>query len=451
MSFNTIFDKNQDKNENIYDFNTYLEIGSFEYIPKKFLDIDTNTFGNTKLNSFLKLKKKLLQDNSSLNNNVSFQDKCQGIRYLCHIPHKDKIKHVMECCKNVLENEEYDIDQRYYFFSNNEKYFKLDDHIVFECYPLFFNLCIERNYPLLFTLLCSKYIISTVPNKDLIDKAKTILYNISSDINETIQFRCEAIDTLLEYGNLKDREFGKSELEKLGNNYYDNMIKTIYTNTQNVHDETINISIRNMLRTLIKDDLKYKLEKEYQMEDIHNFIIDYCNKNELNYSIYLDTLKRLMTDPSKYEGKNLCNIILMVWKKINSFEDYIKLELYKRFIQELHDMIDTCSSGHLSRILNILSGYIEDKDYQLKINPIDSLRSSIFARLNSELRKLGINQQEEILLALSSSNKEDKLILEEYISYYSPKDELQEEYKELMKEDEFEEVYNKTINEYMGL
>ena len=451
MSFNTIFDKNQDKNENIYDFNTYLEIGSFEYIPKKFLDIDTNTFGNTKLNSFLKLKQKLLEDNLSLNNNISFQDKCQGIRYLCHIPHKDKIKHVMECCKNVLENEEYDIDQRYYFFSNNEKYFKLDDHIVFECYPLFFNLCIERNYPLLFTLLCSKYIISTVPNKDLIDKAKTILYNISSDTNETIQFRCEAIDTLLEYGSLRDREFAKLELEKLGNNYYNNMIQTIYTNTQNVHDESINTSIRNMLRSLIKNDLKYKSEKEYQIEDIHNFIIDYCNKNESNYSIYLDTLKRLMTDPSKYEGKNLCNIILMVWKKINSFEESIKLELYKRFIQELHDMIDTCSSGHLSRILNILSGYIEDKDYQLKINPIDSLRSSIFARLNSELRKLGINQQEEILLALSSSNKEDKLVLEEYISYYSPKDELQEEYKELMKEDEFEEVYNKTINEYMGL
>jgi hypothetical protein len=451
MSFNTIFDKNQEKNENIYDFNTYLEIGSFEYIPKKFLDIDTNTFGNTKLNSFLKLKQKLLEHNSSLNNNISFQDKCQGIRYLCHIPHKDKIKHVMECCKNVLENEEYDIDQRYYFFSNNEKYFKLDDHIVFECYPLFFNLCIERNYPLLFTLLCSKYIISTVPNKDLIDKAKTILYNISSDTNETIQFRCEAIDTLLEYGSLKDREFAKLELEKLGNNYYNNMIQTIYTNTQNVHDESINTSIRNMLRSLIKNDLKYKSEKEYQIEDIHNFIIDYCNKNESNYSIYLDTLKRLMTDPSKYEGKNLCNIILMVWKKINSFEESIKLELYKRFIQELHDMIDTCSSGHLSRILNILSGYIEDKDYQLKINPIDSLRSSIFARLNSELRKLGINQQEEILLALSSSNKEDKLVLEEYISYYSPKDELQEEYKELMKEDEFEEVYNKTINEYMGL
>ena len=448
MSFNTIFEKNQQNkinNDNIYDFNTYLEIGSFEYIPKKFLDIDTNTFGNTKLNSFLKLKEKLLS------NNISFQDKCQGIRYLCHIPHKDKIKHVMECCKNVLENEDYDIDQRYYFFSNNEKYFKLDDHIVFECYPLFFNLCIERNYPLLFTLLCSKYIISTVPNKDLIDKAKTILYNIASDINETIQFRCEAIDTLLEYGNLKDREFGKLELEKLGNNYYDNMIKTIYTNTQNVHDETINISIRNMLRTLIKDDLKYKLDKEYQMEDIHNFIIDYCNKNELNYSIYLDTLKRLMTDPSKYEGKNLCNIILMVWKKINSFEESIQLELYKRFIQELQDMIDTCSSGHLSRLLNILSGYIEDKDYQLKINPIDSLRSSIFARLNSELRKLPINQQEEILLALSSSNKDEKYILEEYISYYSPKDELKEEYKELMKEEEFEEIYNKTINEYMGL
>lgn len=445
MSFNTIFDKNQHNNENIYDFNTYLEIGSFEYIPKKFLDIDTNTFGNTKLNSFLKLKQKLLD------NNTCFQDKCQGIRYLCHIPHKDKIKHVMECCKNVLENEEYDIDQRYYFFSNNEKYFKLDDHIVFECYPLFFNLCIERNYPLLFTLLCSKYIISTVPNKDLIDKAKTILYNICSDTNETIQFRCEAIDTLLEYGSLKDREFAKLELERLGNNYYDNMIQTIYTNTQNVHDESINTSIRNMLRSLIKNDLKYKLEKEYQIEDIHNFIIDYCNKNELNYSIYLDILKRLMTDPSKYEGKNLCNIILMVWKKINSFEESIKLELYKRFIQELQDMIDTCSSGHLSRLLNILSGYIEDKDYQLKINPIDSLRSSIFARLNSELRKLGINQQEEILLALSSSNKEDKIILEEYISYYSPKDELKEEYKDLMKEEEFEEIYNKTINEYMGL
>jgi hypothetical protein len=447
MSFEnfSINGESTSNNEYLIDFNSYLELSSFEYIPKKFLDINTSTFGSTTKNSFLELKQKILLDSTS------FEDKCQGVRYLCHIPYLNALEHCLECCKNILENDSYDLSQRFYFFSNNEKYFKLEDHLVFNCYKLFFDLCLERNYPYYFTLLCCKYMIQNVPEKSYIFRAKQFLYDISADQNETIQSRAESIDTLLEYGNLSDRDYANKQLETLGDNYVENLKMNIYTNTQNIHNETIQLSIRNMLRNLIKENYKIKHEKEYHIEDIHNWILKYSTMLNKDSEKYIKILNRLLTDPSKYEGYTLSDILLLVWKRIYTFNIDTIETLQKRFFEELDDMDETCSSGHLSRILNILSGFIKDEEYQLKINPKDSLKSAIFARLNSQLRKLGIKEQEEILEALASNKKEDKFILEEYITYYSPKEELEEEYKGLLKEEEFNSIYELTIKEYMGL
>jgi hypothetical protein len=279
--------------------------------------------------------------------------------------------------------------------------------------------------------------------------------NIAKDVNETIQIRAEAIDTLLEYGNNRDKIFANEQLSTLGDTYIENLKEGgIYNNSQNVHNETISSSIRGMLRYLIKEDIKLRKEmkdndeKEVQIEDIHQFILSHSLDEQQNHQ-YIETLHRLMTDPSRYEGKNLCEIILMVWRRITKMEKE-REELFSRFIQELDEMKDTCSFGHLSRVLNVLSGYIQSEDYQLRINPKDSLRSCIFARLNAELRKMGGAQQEEIIEALSSSKEEDKQIVEEFISYYFDKEELQKEFKDSLSEEEFNTIYDKTISEYIG-
>jgi len=52
-------------------------------------------------------------------------------------------------------------------------------------------------------------------------------------------------------------------------------------------------------------------------------------------------------------------------------------ELFKRFVEELYEMADTCSSGHLVRLANIFSGF----DNTTVIDVQDELKACIFTRL----------------------------------------------------------------------
>lgn len=397
------------------ELNAQLEIGSFEYLPRNFLGIETSKFGQSLLNPFMKLKEKVYDES------VSFQDKCQAIRYMCHIPHKQMRNVVLECCKFVLGDESVSVDERFYFFSNNEKYFKLEDNVVYELFPWFFEKCLSDNYPYLITILCCKYIIRTYTG-ELRQRAKDFLYSVINDDKEQYQTKMECIDTLLEYGDKKDQEYCMPLLD----------------DTQEVHQEHISNSIRKMLRNLIKDRRKLKIVKE--MEDIHNFLID-TKRTDL-----MEVIHRIMMDPSKYDGYTLSDILLMVWNKIYNIDENTD-ELKKRFTQELEDMKGVCSTGLLSRIINILSGFVDDQDYNFKINIVDVIRSDIFQKFNNELRKMPPIQQEEILNSLCS---DDKQVAEEFLNYYDIKDEMLEAYKDRISKEELESVYEKTKDEYLG-
>ena len=248
---------------------------------------------------------------------------------MCHIPHKQMKNVVIECCKHVLSNESVPVDERFYFFSNNEKYFKLEDNVVYELFPWFFERCLNEKYPYLITILCCKYIIRTFTG-ELKQKAKDFLYSVINDVNEQYGTKMECIDTLLEYGDKNDQEYCMPLLDE----------------TQEVHQEHITTSVRKMLRNLIKDRRKLKVVRE--MEDIHKYLLD-KNRSDL-----LEVLTRVLMDPSKYDGYTLSDILLMVWNTMFSMEQHTD-EMLKRFIQELEDMKGVCSTGLLSRILNILS------------------------------------------------------------------------------------------------
>lgn len=439
----------------LVDFDTHLEVGNFEYLPRKFLNIETSKFGDTKDNPFLKLKDTLLTDTD-----LTFEEKCQAVRYMCHIPYLNAIDHLLECCKSILANEDYPLDKRFFFFANNEKYYKLEDNLVFKLYEFFFELCITKEYPYFFTLMCSKYLLCNYDRRtESYINARQFLYTLSNEDNEVLEMRYEAIDTLLEYGEANDKIYARDILEKIGADYESSEYRNIYEYNQNVHNSTISNSVRKILRNLIKDDFKIKNKYPVQLEDIHKYIIDSCKTEEdkIKAATYITILNRILLDPSKFEGKNLLDILIIVWRRIQTFECDIKCELYKRFFEELDDMKETCSSGHLSRIINVLSGYISEEEYELRVDPKDSLKSSIFARLNAELRKLPIAQQEEVILAMSNNDKTDefsKMAVEEFITYYNPYDELKIEYvtgyKPLLEIGIFEEIYANTIKEYIG-
>ncbi len=431
------------------------QIGTFDYLPSTFLGINTSTFTdsyipNNEEHPFLSLKK------FAMDNSTSFEDRIQCIRYMCFIPYKEYVSHCVEASKTIIENDNYDIYNRYFFFANNTKNNKLDGHVVHELHPYFFSLAKERNYPLELTLMSARYIIDQYDY--LSDERNLVLeyiLDVADDKNESIYARSECADILLTLGEGNEIIFGEQVIEELGDLYNENKNKTIYTNAQNAHNETINENTRNIVRALYKEYLKTKSYNDLiktSYEDIYKelSIIDNSEegakadgKQDKIHSFFY----RVMTDPFRFERLSLSDIVLLVYNKISTFSEEIKPEIMKRLLEEILDCDNTCTTGYFTRIVNTLNGFINEKDMCFNINPKDELRSVIFARINRNIRALPEKTRESVLDAIEEGKFD---VFEEFMDYYSPEDEIKKEYKGLIEEEEFNILFNRCVKEFIG-
>jgi len=69
------------------------------------------------------------------------------------------------------------------------------------------------------------------------------------------------------------------------------------------------------------------------------------------------------------------NLLIRSYYYIQTHE--YKDELMKRLCEELCDMADTCTTGHIGRLVNIFSGY----DLSVSIPVEDEIKSCVYARL----------------------------------------------------------------------
>jgi hypothetical protein len=153
----------------------------------------------------------------------------------------------------------------------------------------------------------------------------------------------------------------------------------------------------------------------------------------------------------------MLQIFFRVFLYIQTYHDLNK-ELLKRFAEELEDMADTCSSGHLVRFANIFSGF----ELNMSINVEEELKSCIFSRL-----QVIINSKPPEVLDLIFDNN-DSIEVDDYYSSYSTSTivynnnflkvlstdifnlnaELYKEYVEqnILNENTFSELFRKYIN-----
>lgn len=437
------------------------EISSFQNMPILFAGINTATFGlsSSKVkNPFLKLAE------VAKNNKIIWEDRTQAIRYMQRIPHIQRDKYCIECTLSIITDEKYNIDSRYHFFSNNEKFIKLDYEIVNACHHYFFFNFDKFKSPLLYKILSAQYLLTQFPigSYDM-DSVQSFLIEMAKDVNTEIYYRAECADILDRAGYNKGKEIGTQIIIELGELYTDNKKKTIYTNTQNVHDTNVTKQVIDTLRNLIKmtstirnseevynciTDIKtHYLPTEEQLREKGDEIREELLKKRDNV---IETFQRIVIDTSRYEGLPMSEIMMLVWEKISISEN--KLELEKRLIDEMFEMHKTCSTGHLSRLINVLSGFYEDIQ-PVKISYKEQLRSNVFARLTTSIRTLSQEIQDEITNEMTLETKlENKPEIQEFIFSYSPKDELYNEFVkgEYISHEDFEEVYKTAEKDFFG-
>ena len=414
-------------------------------MPVLFAGINTSTFGMSSYkvkNPFLKIAE------VAKNPQISWEDRTQAIRYMQRIPHIHRVKYCIESTISIITDEKYPLESRYHFFSNNEKIIKLDYEIVNACHHYFFFNFEQFRSPLLYRILSAQYLLTQFPHGTYdMDKVQGFLIHIAKDNSCEINYRAECADILDRAGYGESKDIGTQTIIELGELYSDNKRKTIYTNLQNVHDLSVTKQVIDTLRNLIKMT-KTERNSDEVYQSITNRKLHGMDgpDNEKKREALVEVFQRILIDTSRYEGLPMSDIMMLVWEKIVTSEN--REELEKRLVDEMFEMYKTCSTGHLSRLINVLSGFYEDIQ-PVKISYREQLRSNVFARYTAAIRTLSHEIQDEITNEISSKDKPE---IEELIFSYSPRDELYNEFvnEGYITNEEFDEVYTKSERDFFG-
>jgi hypothetical protein len=216
-------------------------------------------------------------------------------------------------------------------------------------------------------------------------------------------------------------------LENMNNNKV--LLKTVYGDSQNVHNTSINESVKkvaiNLIKEMTSDEIKEKLGtnqniikginsfNSFDLNEVFEDIEEYLRKNNSDKLYYESkninkALKRIFNDNSFY-GFRLSQLFTSIWIYIHLHEH--KDELKNRLVEELIAMHNYCSTGYFSRLVNTIQGFTDDPDLQIRISDSEQINSVIFMYLNKELSNAPENVQESMI----EINYEGKKIFYQFI------------------------------------
>lgn len=239
--------------------------------------------------------------------------------------------------------------------------------------------------------------------------------------------------------------------------------RTFYENQENVHciEQESAQEILDFLHEdfviLPKHALSYYLrwvETSFQMF-LSSDKSPVADKEKVILALY-----RIDKDWSRH-GKHrhrLYDIFQMVVAYVEKYggveKDHDKKELTKRLLEELEEMSGTCSTGYAIRLLNVLSGY---RNFKIRIPPEYALRCKLFHRLNNGIIEITQRDPERGSIIMdqmtlpSSHYSQRKEFLEFFRSQLPTlKENLYEEFKEMMTDTDYDFYLRKAIFSYEG-
>lgn len=172
--------------------------------------------------------------------------------------------------------------------------------------------------------------------------------------------------------------------------------RTVYDDSQNVHDEKVNKSVLRAACKLIEmysegefDDIKIKKE-----------LIEMSPVSEESV---VKVLERIQIDTSHFShGDNRFNLYTVfsnLWKYI-SLHQHAK-ELKIRLLEEIISMALYCSTGHLSRFINVIQGYTEDPDLCIRISNFAQIKAVV----SNILQKILTSAPEDVMDSMIDSDQ----------------------------------------------
>ena len=254
--------------------------------------------------------------------------------------------------------------------------------------------------------------VNTILNHEIIFLSKSFLSIVEKDEKQYI----ECLDILSR--NIKEYDFlylnrlhetkKEFELLKQSQNNLRKLtkkkeikIKTVYEDSQNSHNTSINKSVLKIAFELC--DKYFNLLDDDAFDNIMKILFEkFPNKSEILVET-MDFIKSSTTKFGNYEKEEkfitLKQVFIAVWLWIS--ENRYFEELQSRFIEELEEMNNYCSTGHLTRLINIIQGFTETENLEIKISLKEQCDSVVKTYLMNVLSEC---KDERIIEGIVSGN-----------------------------------------------
>ena len=373
-----------------------MNFEEFEYKAQLYyndLINDQNIECDFRYNTILSLEKKSIQFMKKELNNVKDEifkleilNECSEItkkEFPNFNPNIDNKEYLIFLIKRI----NFDLSKKFFnkYIKNKTNIF---EKIIYNA-QLSFLFC-NRNMTY-YKILAGQYLLQKYDNIDKIDIEKCIL-SFAQDIDLDYNLKADAADVLLQLGSTIMKEHGRKIIMDLGSLYGNT--KTIFENAQNVHIESIEKSVIEVLEFFVNLPILMINDNPIDFNYVKNKIEDMLKSDnddemkELNYerdNKIKISLNRINMDRCLYSKYNstLSNILIKIWSYLIGNEH--EIEMKKRLLEELEEMSGTCSSGFASRLINTISGF---GDFNIRISWEDQISSNFNGRLNAYARNI---------------------------------------------------------------
>jgi hypothetical protein len=183
------------------------------------------------------------------------------------------------------------------------------------------------------------------------------------------------------------REAEAAEYRRLHPEQLTCVTKTVYKDSQNVHTGGINNSVLKACARLIELENDEVLKNPTSYRKIQKIL---CDISPGKYNIIDTVMTRIEIDVAKFRNKvgyfSLHDVFSCVFSFIKDHEH--SNELYLRLIEEMEAMAAYCTTGHLSRLINVIQGYTgDDEDLCVRISDSQQIKAVISHFLDTVMKK----------------------------------------------------------------
>jgi len=165
--------------------------------------------------------------------------------------------------------------------------------------------------------------------------------------------------------------------------------RTIYEDSQSVHDTNINVTVKHAITTLVQ---RYNIktisntDRQPILDNITETLKQHCPEKR---SVVIEVMQRIRSDNAMFNIETtLEDALLAIWHWAHDpAQAEHTQEILSRLIEEFVEMRGYCASGHLSRLVNVIQGFSADDDLQIRISQKDQCRAQVFGLLTKALQE----------------------------------------------------------------